>query len=664
MKKFIKKAAALIVCAALAAVPVYNAGAEGIAVSDIAVTTSIGGGNIAQLTAGDSFAVRDAIYSLSDTSINRMTSEHFQIIWGNGDTTGTVTNAFVKGNLINLENIRSFYINELGMKDITTSQNPYIKGQYKTNVYISDTGLTKFESDWAYMATDADSFAYLFVTPAAMRVDEPSWVLPHELAHVFTYHQGGSIDYAWYESTANWFRDQYLGSEYYAYGGRIYGPTSDFFAPYLINSSYYVPHMLQWYDTWPLFLYITENPDNIDGLGLELMHKILENTQKDESMYATIERLSGVPIKTVLGGMTKRLATLDFSRQEHYLKHLNEETLTIGGNYAKIYTTLEAADGEGYQAVPSDRAPMQTGFNIIPLTFDGTKDVIKAELVNTSGIDGSDFCASLVTETADHTTRYSQMFGEGEGSVELYGDETAAYLVVCAVPDHLKGYDVNWDSKETDTDTRYSYKVKINCEDNTYPMGDVDLDGKLTEEDATLLLAFASGIAEPANETALKNADLNGSGAPDITDVIYLLKLITPTEQTSEETTEQTTISPVNTALSATAYSANTILSDTSRFNVVNNIATNPKQIKINENGYVEFCVNDGATVTVSFKCGSSQAEKSASISLCDKTSQTLSGGAGSGELTAALDSGCYRITASQTGDTTAQILSITVTYK
>ena len=47
--------------------------------------------------------------------------------------------------------------------------------------------------------------------------------------------------------------------------------------------------MLNWYDTWAIFLYITENPDNIDGLGLDLMHKILEEGDSSTSMYTTIE---------------------------------------------------------------------------------------------------------------------------------------------------------------------------------------------------------------------------------------------------------------------------------------------------------------------------------------------------------------------------------------
>ncbi|SFU57674.1 DUF6055 domain-containing protein [Butyrivibrio sp. M55] len=451
--------------AVLAISPVQSIDIEAAPVNTIS-TTAVASSNIVDLTRNDAYKVRDAFYSLSDNSVNRMASEHFQIIWGKSNSTNIrIDEEFIKGNLTNLENIYAFYTQELGMKDIGVSGN----SKFKTNVYISNTGLRAFEDNWAYMNTDREGFGFLFVAPGAMVVSDPnpSWVLPHELAHVFTYYQGGTIDYPWYESTANWFRDQFLGSEYYCYHGKKFGPYSDFFSPYLINADYYVPHMLNWYDTWPIFLYISENPDNIQGLGMDLIHKILENKQKDDSMYATIERLSGVPIKTILGGMSKRLATMDFSRQKFYLEHLNNETLREPGNREKIYTTLERADAQGYQAVPANKAPMQTGFNVIPLNVDLKKGGISADFVNTSGVQGSDFRVTLVTNTADNKTRYSETFSSGKGTIALHGDETAAYLVVCATPDRLKGYHTDWNSKTTESDTRFTYKVKISSVDGT-----------------------------------------------------------------------------------------------------------------------------------------------------------------------------------------------------
>ncbi|MBO4456489.1 MAG: hypothetical protein J5802_02080 [Butyrivibrio sp.] len=475
-KKKVSTITAVSMAALLAISPLKSVDVKAAPVDSIS-TTAVASSNIVDLTRNDEYKVRDAYYSLSDNSVNRMASEHFQIIWGKSNSTDVrIDEEFIKGNLTNLENIYAFYTQELKMKDIGVSGN----SKFKTNLYISNTGLRAFEDNWAYMGTDREGFGFLFVSPGAMVVSDPnpSWVLPHELAHVFTYYQGGTIDYPWYEATANWFRDQFIGSEYYSYHGKKFGPYSDFFSPYLINADYYVPHMLNWYDTWPIFLYISENPDNIDGLGMDLIHKILENKQKDESMYATIERLSGVPIKTILGGMSKRLATMDFSRQKFYLEHLNNETLRQAGNREKIYTTLERPDNEGYQAVPANKAPMQTGFNVIPLDVDLSKGGISADFVNTSGVAGSDFRVTLVTSTADNKTRYSETFSSGTGSIALNGDEKTAYLVVCATPDKLKGYHTDWNSSTNETDTRFTYKVKITTTDGAPAQADNSADDK------------------------------------------------------------------------------------------------------------------------------------------------------------------------------------------
>lgn len=123
------------------------------------------------------------------------------------------------------------------------------------------------------MSVDEDGFGYMVLDPGALRVDPPSWVVPHEFAHVVTYHMGGG--------TAN-----------------------------------------GWYDAWPILLYITENPDNMQGLGLDLMKKILKDSSTG-TMFDKIERLSGTPLKEILGGYSKRMVTYDFKRQDRYKVRLN-----------------------------------------------------------------------------------------------------------------------------------------------------------------------------------------------------------------------------------------------------------------------------------------------------------------------------------------------------
>lgn len=437
-------------------------GTNGIAVQASGASTLLA--NHADVS--EEYIARDAIYDMNDNSVNRATSEHFQIIWGNSDATGTINREFIEGNLENLENIRSFYINELGMDDTGQSvSKPNLGDNYKTNVYISGTGLTKFENDWAYMSIDSDGFGYMFLDPGAMRVSPPSWVVPHEYAHVITYHQKGTVYGEWYESVANWYRDQYLGSSYYRNGNTVYGPTSDFFAPIVINSNYYFPHLKNYYDAWPMLLYMTENPDHMSGLGKELMLKIVKNGQVDDTMFDTIERLSGTSIKDILGGYARRMVTMDFERQASYLNYL-EEQLRTAGNKEKIYTTLQN-ESDGWMRVPSDRAPQQGGYNIVPLNVNKKTGYIN---VNFKGdhVQGGDWRVSIVAKTASGETRYSNMWSDGMGSLKLQGDETNLYLVVCATPDEMLNLTC-WDIDAVGTTYPYAIKVTTSQESVSTP---------------------------------------------------------------------------------------------------------------------------------------------------------------------------------------------------
>lgn len=415
--------------------------------------------------ASQKYITRDPVYDLSDTSVNRAESEHFQIIWGNEDTTGTVNWEFVQGNLENLENIRSFYMNELGMDDPGVSMNAnFGNGKYKTNVYIAATGLSKIETDWAYMSVDKDGFGYIVMAPGAMRVDPPSWVVPHEYAHVVTYHQGGNVIGEWYESMANWFRDQYLGSSYYKYGNTVYGPDSDFFAPVVLNSDLYFPHLKNWYDDWAILLYVTENPDQIDGLGLKVMQDLVHSSEGG-NMFQALEKLSGVSIKDILGGYARRMVTMDYSRQDSYLRYLNE-LLADRNNYNKIYTTLEDK-GDGWLCVSNDRAPQQGGYNIIPLNIDLNSKKVNITFKGDNNIQGADWRVSIVAKTRSGETRYSSMWNDGENSLKLQGDEEQVYLVVCATPDEMKNLEV---FDENAVGTKYPYEIKVTTsqeDDNT-----------------------------------------------------------------------------------------------------------------------------------------------------------------------------------------------------
>ena len=407
--------------------------------------------------ATEEYLVRDGFYSLNDSSVNRMSSEHFQIIWGKNDTTGKVTTELVRGNLTNLENIRSFYLNELGMKDPCQSMTNAISGKYKTNLYISNTGLSQQKEAWAYMSTDSQGFAYMCCHPNALRVDPPSWVVPHEYAHVITYHQGGIIVDGWYETLANWFRDQYLGSSYYRYGNNVYGPDADFFGPYLLNAYRYFPHNTNYYDAWPMFLYISDNPDQLSGLGKEAMKALITTKGLPSNVFEAIEKVTHISKKDILGRFARRMVTLDFKKQALYQKRMQEWLATDVSYKNQIYTSLQKGS-DGYWEVPLSRAPQQGGYNIIPLNVDLNGSSIAIDFQGTSTYPGSDWRVSIVTVTNSGKTRYSSMWSKGTNRMELHHDEKEAYLVVSATPDTMESltcWDANANGKS------YPYKIKV-----------------------------------------------------------------------------------------------------------------------------------------------------------------------------------------------------------
>jgi M6 family metalloprotease-like protein len=134
---------------------------------------------------------------------------------------------------------------------------------------------------------------------------------------------------------------------------------------------------------------------------------------------------------------------------------------------------------------------------------------------------------------------------EGRLSIALKGDEAKAYLVVCATPDTLKNYNVDWDSSATDVDTRYTYKVKLEATNTSVLYGDVNLDGSVEKSDAALLLRYLSGL-EGLDADELANADCDGTAGIDLRDAQWILNYnptttITTTTTTTITTTETTT---------------------------------------------------------------------------------------------------------------------------
>ncbi|MBQ8928011.1 MAG: N-acetylglucosamine-1-phosphate uridyltransferase [Oscillospiraceae bacterium] len=392
------------------------------------------------------------------TSANYVESEHFVIFYGNNDTTGQVNDAFLQRNLADYEKLWQCYGEYLGMENMNVDIYGRSAQKYKTNIYLTYTGLDQYPDGWAFMSAE-DGYGIEIISPNAMLDD---LTISHEFGHVVTMQQKAWVDQditgAWWEPLANWFREMYLSSPYYTGNTR-----TCWFEPYTRNLSLTLPHGRNYYEVWPFLVYISYNPDNLPGLGMDAVKRIISEAQPNEYPFDTITRLFGTDAQVVFGHYAKRMATFDFGAQEAYQDEWNRKLAASPFYWNLFYTVLED-DGAGWLEVPQEEAPMQSGLNVVPLTLTG--DTVTASLKGLSDDSNAAWQACIVTVDANGNESYSDLFGAGEeASISAQG-AVSAYLTVSAMPKNLVA--VNAFHKD-DVSTykngaerrRYPYAVKL-----------------------------------------------------------------------------------------------------------------------------------------------------------------------------------------------------------
>ncbi len=422
-----------------------------------AVLLTSAAGFIPVRAAEDTYLIRDK-WGYCKTA-NYAESEHFVIFYGNNDTTGQVNDVFLKRNLDDYEKLWKCYGEYLGMKNMNVDIYGKSTQKYKTNVYLTNTGLDKYPEGWAFMSSE-DGYGIEIISPEAMLDD---LTIAHEFGHVVTMQQKAWVDQeitgAWWESLANWFREMYIGSEYYE------GKTETcWFEPYMRNLSLCMPHGRDYYEVWPFFIYLSYNPDNLPGLGPKAVSRIISEAKPDEMPMDTITRLFGTDIQTIFGNYAKRMAAFEFGNQKAYQYEFSKKLKEQPFYWNLVYTVPEKTAEKTY-TVPDEEAPMQGGINIIPLNWE-PGSWLTVELNGLSDDPDAEWQACLVTEYSDHHCDYSELFGAGE-SVQIFGKQAASvYLTVSAVPKTVKR--VNAFHKEADSSyktgdekRRYPYEIKL-----------------------------------------------------------------------------------------------------------------------------------------------------------------------------------------------------------
>ncbi len=378
--------------------------------------------------AAEEYLIRDK-WGFCSTQ-NYAESEHFVIFYGNNDTTGAVNDAFLKYNLENYEKFWHCYSEYLGMENMNVDIYGKSSQKYKTNVYLTYTGLprTEFAEGWAFMSAE-DGYGIEIISPNAMLDDMTT---AHEFGHVVTMQQKAWVDSgitgAWWEPLANWFREMYLESEYYT-GEK----KTEFFEPYLRNLSLTLPHGRNYYETWPFLAYISYNPDQLPGLGTNCVKRMISEAKMEEYPLDTLTRLFGTDAQEILGHYAKRMATLDIGPKELYRSRLQELLRNYPHYWNLIYTVPDFIDGK--YVSPEEEAPMQGGLNIIPLNITG--DSISVSFTGLSNDSNAGWRACIVTEDKNGNAGYSPLFGSGESASVKTNGAVKAYITVAGTPENF-----------------------------------------------------------------------------------------------------------------------------------------------------------------------------------------------------------------------------------
>lgn len=266
----------------------------------------------------------------------------------------------------------------------------------------------------------------------------------HEYGHVLHWHQGLNNAWAripncqpWNEALANWVADVYLTS-----GDDVCGPSrakfnasggDSNFDPFKVVGESYLSIVDASdrtkgnpYQAWPIFEYLFRNPDNIEGLGRDVVPAMLRATPDvgtDETPLHALQRVLGgsAKVQDVVAKYWARMANGDIGHptiQRYMLENKQ---------FLNMYNFPTPAENGTFKISP-ERAPQYMGATMGKLVMaDGaTRADVKVTPANAT----MGFTAMFsVLDSATNQVRYQTLEG-GSGSVELAKTEDATLVVV------------------------------------------------------------------------------------------------------------------------------------------------------------------------------------------------------------------------------------------
>jgi hypothetical protein len=391
-------------------------------------------------------------FKSDDPAYNFRRSEHFRIAWGQGAAKRKDENAdfsrateqLARGNMQMLESVWHRYHDPaprgIGFHAPGVSGSPkYQDGKsYRANLMMNNTGIW---AGGAWGSVDEWGYPLFALPPTYLAYDPPSGATPHEYGHTALISAGGFNDTPWdgmwHEATANWLQLQFLNS--------YPGPGGVGMQPFLS-----VPHGRNYYDSWQIWEHFRENP----RYGPAFINKVWTQANGSkrkgaEYIFDAMVRLdtSGSPdpynaIKDAIGRMAARNVMWDYERQPFFQKHSPRTMDPLVEIYRRAYTELVRRSGDAtWFRVPFAHAPMQGGYNVVPIALNGKTGGGYSVSVNFKPLwdatRRSDWRATFVAVNDNGESRYSTMWNSGINSITLSADENQLFLCVAATPDFM-----------------------------------------------------------------------------------------------------------------------------------------------------------------------------------------------------------------------------------
>jgi hypothetical protein len=432
------------------------AGAPGVAGSGAAGTAAAGGGGptaAAGAAAPPPMCMSKAPAEfMLNTSIgnggsNHKDSAHFALY--NSNDSDTILNFMESAHQCF---IMDWCFRTPGLSVKSDDSGPY----YKTNIFSDAASNAGGLTYWDMNA----ELSYIHVLAA--QASDPRTTV-HEYGHAITMSEYNWIDQKrtgyWWETIANWVAYTYLSSPYCddartKFNVKPITTINDQMHTLqtIYGQSYSVICNDQnYYQAWPFFTFLTNNPDNYPGLGKNAVQDLMRKYMKgsNETPLHTLDRIAApVKAQTIIGRYWARMAYFDIGMpvgQKDFLAMRG--SLNFAGNL----------DGSGdTYTVKSARKPQYFGANITPLAVSGGDVSVMVKNLGNGQMD-SNFTATLSIHAADGSTRYVDLPG-GTGSATIGAGEEAS-LVVVNTPDTLIQFDPQYIGSPENIGLNYSVQI-------------------------------------------------------------------------------------------------------------------------------------------------------------------------------------------------------------